>query len=60
MDKIYIKKEELCQMNEKGKDTIILQSIIKMNNKMEVNNTEYKGENCIYYKRKILHDMKTL
>ena len=27
---------------------------------MEIEYTEYKEENCIYYKRKILHDMKML
>ena len=47
-------------MNEKVKDTIILQSVIKMNNTMEMKYTGHKGENCIYYKRKILHDMKML
>ena len=31
-----------------------------MNNTMEVKYTEYKGENCIHYERKILHDMKML
>ena len=43
-------------MNEKEKDTIILKSIIEM----EMKYIEYKGENCIYYERKILHNMKML
>ena len=32
-----------------------------MNDTMEMKYTEHKGENCIYYERKIIvHDMKML
>ena len=31
-----------------------------MNNKVEMKYTEYKGENCIYYERKILHNTELL
>ena len=31
-----------------------------MNDTMEMKYTEHKGENCMYYKTKILHDMKML
>ena len=34
-------------MNEKEKDMIILKSIIKEKYNMEMEYTEYKGENCI-------------
>ena len=59
MDKVYTKRR-IMLMNKKGKDTIILKSVIKMNDTMEMKYTEHKGENCIYYERKILHDMKML
>ena len=31
-----------------------------MSDTMEMEYTEHKGENCVYYERKILHGMKML
>ena len=31
-----------------------------MNNDMEMKYIEYKRENCVYYKRKIVHDIRML
>ena len=45
---IYISKGRIISANEKTKDMIILNSIIKMNNTMERKYT--KGVNCIYHK----------
>ena len=47
----YILKERIISTNEKEKDMLILNSIIKMNDTMERKYTEYEEENCIYHER---------
>ena len=42
MNKVYIKEKKLYQRMRKKKDTLILKSIIKMNNAMERKYAEYK------------------
>ena len=51
----YILEGRIMSMKEKRKR---YNYTIKYN--MEMKYTEYKGENCIYHERKILHDMKML
>ena len=54
MDKIYIRRKNYVNEWKRKRYNYT----IKYN--IEMKYTEYKGENCIYYKRKLLHDMKML